>query len=156
MDWCQCLIFLICMKDVFMMKYLKLYYRSNTHTHYRSASAEEHFLLIWMIWSTNSESQLKWCYLVSSCVGVFCNSIDCAPLSKGFPGQDHWSELPFSFLGDLPNPGIEPASPALAGEFFTTEPPGELKLKCYSLLEEFLIFPLIELYYCTQLFEFCQ
>ena len=144
------------MKDVFMMKYLKLYYRSNTHTHYRSASAEEHFLLIWMIWSTNSESQLKWCYLVSSCVGIFCNSIDCAPLSKGFPGQDHWSELPFSFLGDLPNPGIEPASPALAGEFFTTEPPGELKLKCYSLLEEFLIFPLIELYYCTQLFEFCQ
>ena len=138
------------------MKYLKLYYRSNTHTHYRSASAEEHFLLIWMIWSTNSESQLKWCYLVSSCVGIFCNSIDCAPLSKGFPGQDHWSELPFSFLGDLPNPGIEPASPALAGEFFTTEPPGELKLKCYSLLEEFLIFPLIELYYCTQLFEFCQ
>ena len=118
------------MKDVFMMKYLKLYYRSNTHTHYRSASAEEHFLLIWMIWSTNSESQLKWCYLVSSCVGIFCNSIDCAPLSKGFPGQDHWSELPFSFLGDLPNPETEPVSPvssALAGRFFTTEPPRKPK-----------------------------
>ena len=45
---------------------------------------------------------------------------------------------------------------ALAGEFFTTEPPGELKLKCYSPLEEFHIFSLIDLYYCTQLFEFCQ
>ena len=27
--------------------------------------------------------------------------------------------------GDLPNPGIKPVSPALAGEFFTTEPPGK-------------------------------
>ena len=27
--------------------------------------------------------------------------------------------------GDLPNPGIEPASPALADGFFTTEPPGK-------------------------------
>ena len=33
--------------------------------------------------------------------------------------------LPFPPLGDLPDSGIEPASPALAGEFFTTEPPGE-------------------------------
>ena len=30
-----------------------------------------------------------------------------------------------SFSGDLPDPGIEPASPALAGKFFTTEPPGK-------------------------------
>ena len=48
-----------------------------------------------------------------------------APLSIGFPGQEDWSELPFPSPGDLPNPGIEPASPALAGGFFTTEPPGE-------------------------------
>ena len=107
------------------MKYLKLYYRSNTHTYYRSALAEEHFLLIWMIWSTNSESQLKCCCLVLSCAGIFCDSMDCAPLSKGFPRQEYWSELPFSSLGDLPNPGIEPASPALAGELFTTESPGK-------------------------------
>ena len=36
--------------------------------------------------------------------------------------------LPFPFLGDLPDPGIESASlasPALAGTFFTTEPPGK-------------------------------
>ena len=37
-----------------------------------------------------------------------------APLSMGFPRQDYWSGLPFPSPGDLPNPGIKPASPALA------------------------------------------
>ena len=49
------------------------------------------------------------------------------PLSMGFPRQECWSGLPFPPPGDLPDPGIEPvspASPALAGRFFTTEPPG--------------------------------
>ena len=48
-----------------------------------------------------------------------------APLSMEFSRQEHWSGLPFPSLGDLPDPGIEPTSPALAGRFFTTEPPGE-------------------------------
>ena len=46
-----------------------------------------------------------------------------APLSIGFSRQEYWSGLPFP-SPDLPNPGIEPRSPALAGGFFTTEPPG--------------------------------
>ena len=36
-----------------------------------------------------------------------------APLSLGFPRQEYWSGLPFPSPGDLPNPGIEPRSPAL-------------------------------------------
>ena len=48
-----------------------------------------------------------------------------ASLSTGFPRQKYWSGLPFPSPGDLPDPGIEPASPALAGRFFTTEPPGK-------------------------------
>ena len=36
-----------------------------------------------------------------------------APMSMGFPRQEYWSGLPFPPLGDLPDPGIEPASPAL-------------------------------------------
>ena len=48
-----------------------------------------------------------------------------APLSVEFSRQEYWSGLPFPFPGDLPNPEVEPASPALAGGFFTTEPPGE-------------------------------
>ena len=42
-----------------------------------------------------------------------------------FPRQEHWSELPFPFPGDLTDPGIELTSPALAGGFFTTEPSGK-------------------------------
>ena len=57
-----------------------------------------------------------------------------APLSVGFPRQEHRSGLPFSSLGDLPDPGIKPASPALAGGFFTTEPPG--KPECGNSLWE--------------------
>ena len=45
------------------------------------------------------------------------------PLPMELPRQECWTELPFSTLGDLPDPGIKPASPALAGGFFTTEPP---------------------------------
>ena len=33
-----------------------------------------------------------------------------------------WSGLPFPSPGDLPDPGIEPTSPAMAGKFFTTAP----------------------------------
>ena len=52
--------------------------------------------------------------------------MDCNPLV--FLRQEYWSELPFPFPEDLSNPGIESvslASPALAGCFFTTEPPGK-------------------------------
>ena len=45
-----------------------------------------------------------------------------APLSLGFPRQEDWSGLPCPPPGDLPDPGIEPESPALAGGFFTAEP----------------------------------
>ena len=48
-----------------------------------------------------------------------------APLSMGFPRQEYWSGLPFPSSEDLPEPGIKPMSPALAGRFFTTEPPGK-------------------------------
>ena len=42
-----------------------------------------------------------------------------APLSMGFPRQEYQGGLPFPPLGDLPDPGIEPASHALAGGFLT-------------------------------------
>ena len=48
-----------------------------------------------------------------------------APLSMGFPRQEYWSGLPFPSLGDLPDPGIEPVSPALTSRFFTTMLPGK-------------------------------
>ena len=46
-------------------------------------------------------------------------------LSMGLPRQEYWSGLPFPPAGDLPDPGIKPEFLAMAGGFFTTEPPGE-------------------------------
>ena len=72
------------------------------------------------------------------CCCLFAQSylILCDPMDYSRPGssvhgdsheysQKHWSGLPFPCPGDLPDPGIEPGSSALAGGFFTTEPPGK-------------------------------
>ena len=70
------------------------------------------------------------CVCAQSCP-TLCKSMDCSPpdpTSMGFPRQEYWSGLPFSSPGDLPDSGIEHASPALAGGFFTTEPPGKPKV----------------------------
>ena len=64
---------------------------------------------------------------VLSCVRLFVIPQTVAhqtPLSMGFSQQEYWSELPCPPPGDFPDPGIEPISPALAGRFLTTEPPG--------------------------------
>ena len=44
-----------------------------------------------------------------------------APLSMGFFRQEFWGGLPFPSLGDLPNPGIKPRSPALQADSLPTE-----------------------------------
>ena len=48
-----------------------------------------------------------------------------ASQSTGFSRQEYWSGLPFLSPGDLPNPGIEPGSPALEADALSTEPPGK-------------------------------
>ena len=53
-----------------------------------------------------------------------------APPSVGFSRQECWSGLPFPFPGDLPDPGLEAGSPALAGGFFTLS---HLELHFYTL-----------------------
>ena len=68
-----------------------------------------------------------------SCIRLFATlwTVACqALLSMGFPRQEYWNGLPFPPPGDLPDPGMEPTSPAspspaLAGSFFTTEPLGK-------------------------------
>ena len=52
-----------------------------------------------------------------------------APLSMGFFRQEYWSGLPIPSLGNLPNPGIEPGSPALQADTLPSEPPGKLNVK---------------------------
>ena len=58
-----------------------------------------------------------------SCVWLFANLWTIARqalLSKGLSRQEYWSGLPCPPPGDLPDPGIQPTSPALADGFFTT------------------------------------
>ena len=50
-----------------------------------------------------------------------------APRSMGFSRQEYWSGLPFPSPGDLPNPGIEPGSPALQTDALPSEPLGKLE-----------------------------
>ena len=50
-----------------------------------------------------------------------------ARLSMGFSRQECWSGLPFPSPRDVPDPGIEPGSPALQAEALPSEPPGKLK-----------------------------
>ena len=61
----------------------------------------------------------------------------------GFSRQEYWSGLPLPPPGDLPDPGIKTASPvasALAGEFFTTEPPEEPNIYIYIYLHICILF----------------
>ena len=81
------------------------------------------------------------CVCVSSVLSIFVTPWTIAlqaPLMMEFSRQEYWSGLPFPTPGDLHYPGIEPASsvstvsPALAGRFFTTEPPGKTHSLCWS------------------------
>ena len=54
-----------------------------------------------------------------------------APLSMGFPREEHWNGLPFPFARDLPDPGVEPKSPALQADSLPTEPSGKPHMCAY-------------------------
>ena len=61
-------------------------------------------------------------------VRLFATPWNVAPqalLSMGFSRQEYWSGVPFPSPGDLPDPGIEPRSPALEADALTSEPPGK-------------------------------
>ena len=59
-----------------------------------------------------------------------------APPSMEFSRQEYWSGLPFPSPGDLPNPGIEPGSPALEADALTSEPPGKPNIYLYKSLNK--------------------
>ena len=65
-----------------------------------------------------------------------------ALLSMGFSRQEYCSGLPSPSPGDLPDPGITPMSPALAGGFFTTSATWEAHLCTVTLVKSRWICPL--------------
>ena len=67
--------------------------------------------------------------LAAKSVQLFCNTVNCSPPGSSVHGISQarileWVAFPSP--EDLPDPEIEPTSPALAGGFFTNEPSGEL------------------------------
>ena len=78
------------------------------------------------------------CVFVCACTcpqlcPTLCNPMDCsrqAPLSMEFSRQEYWSGLPFTSPGDLPDPWIEPGSPALQADSLPSEPPGKDPRSC--------------------------
>ena len=73
-------------------------------------------------WQTSAFALLQFVLLLSH----FSRVRLCVTPSLVFSRQEYWSGLPFSSPGDHPDSGIKPASPAspaLAGRFFTTETP---------------------------------
>ena len=76
--------------------------------------------------------QIFWCLLVSVICSVMSDSLRPhglyvarqAPLSMGFSRQEYWSGLPFLVPGYLPDPGIEPRSPALQVDSSLSEASG--------------------------------
>ena len=62
---------------------------------------------------------------------VACQS----PLAMGFSRQEYWSGLSCSPLGDLPDPGIEPPSPASRADSLRTEPPLGKALPCFMKIK---------------------
>ena len=67
-------------------------------------------------------------YWLLSCVQLFETPWTIAhqvPLSMEFSRQEYWSRLPCPSPGDLPDPVIEPGSPALQADSLPTEPPGK-------------------------------
>ena len=66
-----------------------------------------------------SESAIPWIVVYQA------SSVYQASLSMGYSRQEYWSVLPFPSPGDLPDPGIEPRSPALQADALPSEPPGK-------------------------------
>ena len=79
----------------------------------------------------NWQFGVVWICVLSSCT-TLCNPMGCShqsPLFMEFSRQEYWSRLPFPSPGNLPNPGNEPASPALAARFLTTVLPVKSSLQ---------------------------
>ena len=66
---------------------------------------------------------------LSTCLTLVIPWICQAPLSMGFSRQEYWSGLPFPSPGDLPNPGIEPRSPALQANDLPNELRGKTQVE---------------------------
>ena len=95
---------------------------------------------MWELDYKESWALKNWCFWTVVLEKTLESTLDCKEIqpvhpkgnqSVGFPRQEHWSGLLFLSPGDLPNPGIEPVSPAWWVDSFTTKPPGKPLIRFY-------------------------
>ena len=119
-----------CVFSLYIVRNLQLYTHTHKHTHtlylYFSfiTKVTSHFVFfyytcIFLINYTCMHAQLLSCFWLFEIPWTVAYQI---PLPMEFSRQEYWSELPFPSPGDLPDPGMEPASLVSAGGFFTTGP----------------------------------
>ena len=97
-------------------------------------SVDPQGLVLWFIFEVKVKSL--------SCVWLFATPWTItyqAPLSMGFSRQEYWNGLLFPSPGDLPNPGIEPRSPALQADTLLPEPFSRILLKDSDLVRHIWI-----------------
>ena len=95
------------------------------------------------------------CYVVISCVWLFGDPIDQSPPDSSVHGISQtriWSGLPFPSSVDLLDVGIELMSPALAGGFFTIEPPGKPNSPRYWFWKIFSYWSIVDLQCCVNFY----
>ena len=95
-------------------------------------------ILIWRMCVCVRPQQLSCVWLFTTPWTIACQ----VPLSMEFSRQEYWIGLPFPTPVDLPDPGIEPMPPALAGRFFTTvshEKPSVQNMFSHKLSKTFMI-----------------
>ena len=91
----------------------------------RSIHVAAHDVISFFLWLNSSPACMPACSVAKLCL-TLCDPVDCSPPGSSVHGilQARILEwVAISFSRNLPNSGIEPLSPALAGGFFTTEPP---------------------------------
>ena len=103
---------------------------TSSYTLYSSLDPVENLSCLDVEVADSAVYKVSCCYLVAKSyltLSTLWTTAHQAPLSVGFPRQEYCSGLPFPSPRDLPNPEIQPMSPALLGRFFTIEPPGQSK-----------------------------
>ena len=83
------------------------------------------------------------CLVAQSCPSL-CDPMDCSPSGSSVHGispgkREYWSGLPLPSPADLPNPGIEPGSPALQADALPSEPPGKILIFTRSTVFYFFL-----------------
>ena len=97
---------------------------------------------IYLFWFIRGAWKISSCLVAKSCMALLLLHgllVHQPPLSMGFPRQEYWSRLQFPSLGDIPDTGIKPVSPAWQADSLPLSHLGSLQVSSYPILNTFTI-----------------